>query len=284
MDCLSTALRGMLIPAPGKFFYVGDYAQIEARALVWLAQQTDTLDVFRSGKDVYKDTAAKIYRIPYDQVTKEQRFIGKIATLALGYQGGWKAFIKFAEDFGVDDMTMEFAERIKVDWRAENLMIEAYWEALEDAAVSALMSPGIPQVVDSGLGNVQFVKGKNFLQIILPSGRVMYYLHPSVDDRGNFKYWGTDSFTKQWMQLSMYGGKWAQNICEGVCRDLLARAMLRLEHEGFDMVLSVHDENIVEYQDDTRVELFNECMLDAPSWADGLPIEVDTFIAKRYRK
>jgi DNA polymerase len=297
MECMSTALRGMITSPKNKQLYVGDYSQIEARALAWMANQLDVLAVFSSGQDVYKHTAAKIYRIPYSQVTDEQRFIGKIATLAMGYQGGYRAFIKFAEDFGVDDIDEAFANGIKDDWRNENQEIVKFWYALEHAAVNAMDHPNTVVTVGdtdglySGLTNIKFVKGDNFLQLILPSGRALFYFHPTVtggnegyaDRQPQVRYWGTDSFTKQWRQLEMYGGKWAQHACEGVCRDLLGGAMLDLESNGFDMVLSVHDENIAE-REAGHMDLFSEIMKRKPDWAEGLPVDLDTFAARRYRK
>jgi DNA polymerase len=290
MSCMSTALRGMIISPPGKVLYVGDYSQIEARALVWLAQQLDVLGIFAEGTDVYRHTAAKIYRCHIDEVTSEQRFIGKIATLALGYQGGYKAFLKMAADFGVEDMDEDFAENIKLDWRNENPEIVSFWNALEQAAIAAVLSPGeVITIGDedyTGLRNIKFVMGNHFLQLILPSGRSLYYFHPVVIE-GDFGdqmfYWGTDSFTKQWSRLSMYGGKWAQHVAEGVCRDLLALSMADLEDEGFDMILSVHDENIAE-REPGHTDAFREIMLRQPAWSHGLPVGVDIFTAERYRK
>ena len=143
------------------------------------------------------------------------------------------------------------------------------------------------------LDNIEFVKIGDYLQIILPSGRVLYYFRPSVtgnveieNRQDQVRYWGTNSFNHQWEYIEMYGGKWAQNICEGICRDLLGRAMHELTADGFHMVLSVHDENICD-DPPGQLDRFRSTMSSRPAWASiggGLPVAVDAFEAARYRK
>ncbi len=125
MKVLASCVRGMIKASEGKVLVCADFSAIEARIVAWLAGQQDILDVFDAGEPVYKYTASKIYKIPIEDVTAEQRFIGKTAVLALGYQGGHKAFAKMAYNHGVE-IEPVFADQIKTDWRAANPKIVSF--------------------------------------------------------------------------------------------------------------------------------------------------------------
>jgi DNA polymerase len=328
IEALTSSIRGMLIPSKGKKFIIGDYASIEARMLAWLAGQEDKLEVFRGHGKMYEHAASKIFHIEIDEVTKDQRFLGKISELACGYGGGSGAFRTMAEAYGADISKGE-GEKIKREWRAANPMITDYWSLVESAAVGAILK----RKVFPALG-VEFVVKNNFLWCKLPSGRPLAYHRPDVTYKRLLRYqqpgkdgcpdmqimysemdyasvaefiaesrhygtkatpfvvpqigfWGVNSKTRKWCEMNTYGGKLVENICQAASRDVMAESMLLLEEAGYKIVLTVHDEIIVEVDDDdeTRtVEDFTRIMETVPSWAEGLPIKVEAYEADRYRK
>ena len=281
-EALSSCIRGMLKAPPGRKLVVADYSQIEARVLPWLAGQNDVLDVFRSGQDVYKHTAAKIYRKPVEAIDSDERFVGKVAVLALGYQGGAKAFQSMAKVYGVD-IDEPRADQIKTDWRKANPKIVQFWFDLEAAAIAAVENPGTTHRV----GSVAFRVFRGFLFIRLPSGRLLAYYAPTMAPGrfGNLQvsFMGTNSVSRKWERQTTYGGKLSENIAQAVARDLMALAMIRTTDAGYDIVLSVHDELIAETTDGT-IDEFSKLMCELPEWADGLPVAADGFESQRYRK
>jgi|TARA_R110000765_G_scaffold130798_3_gene229321 DNA polymerase len=324
MEALSSSVRGMLIPEDGHKFIVGDYSSIEARALAWLTSSTDKLEIFKGDGLIYEDAASKIFKVPVADVTKQQRFLGKISELACGYQGGAGAFKLMAQVYGVDIPHKE-AEKIKQQWRKANEKIVQFWYDC-DKAVSTCIQDGKVHTV----GKVQYGVSNNFLMCKLPSGRKLYYYHPKVsykkvvcykipatetDPELTFIYhpaeypslkafyasarkdgvepyefnaldvsfWGVDSTSRKFKQLTTYGGKLVENITQAVARDIMAESMLQLEGRGYPIVLTVHDEIISEVSNGT-VEEFTSIMEETPRWAEGLPIKVEAYEASRYRK
>lgn len=284
MEALSSCLRGMICAPEGKRLIVADYSAIEARVLAWLAGQADVLKVFRGHGKIYEHTASQIYRVPFESVTKDQRFIGKVATLALGYQGGAKAFQGMAEAYGVaiDD---DLAETVKADWRNANNKIVRFWWDCEAAAIKAVKQRGNTFKVRS----VAFRVVGSYLFCKLPSGRVLAYYQPQISignfDKEQVTFMGTNSVTRKWERQQTYGGKLVENITQAVARDLMAEAMLRVEDKGYQVVLSVHDELIAEAENDFgSVEEFEASMCQLPPWADGLPVTAEGFECRRYRK
>jgi len=288
MNVLKSSLRGMIIPRDGYELTVFDFSQIEARGLAWLAGQEEVLDAFREDKDLYKFTASQIYQIPYDEVTKDQRFIGKMASLALGYGGGAGAFISMATNFGVK-ITEEEANVIKEDWRDRNPKIVQFWRDLQRATIRAVVHGKTTKV-----GMLRFKYEDEFLVCRLPSGRKIYYFRPKVVD-GKFgkalKYMGSDQAKGiQWGMISTYGGKLAENVTQATTADLLREGMLNIREDGFDIVGHVHDEVLVETIHRGNCEWRDQfadvqkAMLRMPAWANGLPVEADGFVCSRYRK
>ncbi len=284
MEALSSCLRGMITAPAGKRLLVADYSAIEARVLAWLAGQKDVIEVFRGHGKIYEHTATQIYGVRLEDVTKEQRFIGKVATLALGYQGGQKAFQGMAEAYGVE-IGDELAEKVKNDWREANANIVQFWWDVDKAAINAVKNPG----TTFKARGVAFRAFGKFLYCKLPSGRYLAYADPNIGvgrfDNPQVTFRGTNSVTRKWERQETYGGKLVENITQAVARDLMAQAMLRVERAGYEVVLSVHDELIAERADDEgSIEEFNALMCELPTWAIGLPVEADGFECKRYRK
>lgn len=283
MEALSSGIRGCIVAPPGKQLIVADYSAIEARVLAWLAGQDDVLQVFKEGTDVYKHTASKIFKKPIDQISKDERFIGKTATLALGYQGGWQAFARMAEAYGVE-VTEDRAEVIKNQWREANGRIVSYWYNINDAAIAAVKKPNTVYRVR----NIAFMSDRRFLYCRLPSGRKLHYFKPEIRPNqfgsDSVHFLGNNSVTRNFDRQSTYGGKLVENITQAVARDLMAEAMIRLDDVGFYVVLSVHDELIAEARISGNTQSFSDIMRQVPAWASGLPVDVEQFECQRYRK
>lgn len=284
MEALSSSLRGMICAPEGKRLVVADYSAIEARVLAWLAGQEDVVDVFRSHGKIYEHTASQIYGVSLQDVDSEQRFIGKVATLALGYQGGARAFQGMAEMYGVAIDT-DLAETVKADWRSGNRKIVRFWWGMEAAALNAIKHPGKTFEIRS----IKFRVIDKYLFCRLPSGRALAYYQPRIIP-GDFKdeqisFMGTNSVTRKWERQKTYGGKLVENVTQAVARDLMAEAMLRVEDAGYEVVLSVHDELIAEVPTGMgSVEEFEKLMCQLPAWAAGLPVSAEGFECERYRK
>jgi DNA polymerase bacteriophage-type len=280
MVALSSALRGMIVPAKGNRLIVSDFSAIEARVLAWLADEQGPLDVFRAGGDIYCHAATEIYGRTITEDDKDERQIGKVAVLALGYQGGVGAFQTMAKAYRVE-VADELADEIKVKWRKAHPKIVRFWYALEAAATSAVRHKGH----DFEAGPVTFRVVGDFLFAKLPSGRRLAYYKPRITG-DKLEFWGTDSkLGGRWAQLSTYGGKLCENVTQAVARDLLAEAMLRLEANGYRVVASIHDEIICEMPKGAGdLATMEQLMCELPDWATGLPMAAEGFECERYRK
>jgi DNA polymerase len=299
ISCVADCLRAMICAAPGHELVIADYKNIEGRTLAWLAGEEWKLQVYRDfdngiGPDVYKQTYAKSFNVSVEHVTKTQRQIGKIEELALGYQGGVGAFKKMAFTHGVKIEDSD-ADLIKNLWRDAHPRIRQYWYDLERAACDAVRYPG--EVFGAGAAGriVRYTVSGSFLFCQLPSGRVLCYCYPVLKDRmmpwGDLKlalhYKCVDSLTNKWTDTHTYGGKLSENVTQAVSRDILAEAIVRCEAREFPIVLHVHDEVIVEMEA-TRAQFMENKIYQAigeqPSWADGLPIAIETYRGVRYNK
>lgn len=280
MVALSSTLRSMIVPAQGNRLLVVDFNAIEARVLAWLAGEQEPLDVFATGQCIYCHAATSIYGRKITKKDKEERQIGKVAVLALGYQGGVGAFQTMAAAYRVE-IEDELADQIKVKWRKANKNIVRFWYDLEAAANNAVKHRG--HAFDAG--PITFKCHGDFLFAKLPSGRRLAYYQPRLGNNG-LEFWGTDSrLGGRWAKLDTYGGKLAENVTQAVARDLLADAMLRVEAAGYPVVMHVHDEIVSEVPKDFgSLAEFEELICQMPDWATGLPMAVEGFECERYRK
>ena len=280
MVALSSTLRSMIVPAQGNRLMVVDFNAIEARVLAWLAGEQEPLDVFATGQCIYCHAATSIYGRTITKADKEERQIGKVAVLALGYQGGVGAFQTMAAAYRVE-IEDELADQIKVKWRKANKNIVRFWYDLEAAANNAVKHRG--HAFEAG--PITFKCHGDFLFAKLPSGRRLAYYQPRIGNNG-LEFWGTDSrLGGRWAKLDTYGGKLAENVTQAVARDLLADAMLRVEAAGYPVVMHVHDEIVSEVPEDFgSLAKFEELICQMPDWATGLPMAVEGFECERYRK
>lgn len=324
MELTSSAIRGCICAPEGKKLVVADLSNIEGRALAWLADETWKIKAFYDfdagkGHDLYKLAYAKSFGVSPENVDKEQRQVGKVQELALGYEGGVGAFLTFAAVYGLDldDMAAQAFDSIepsimneairawewhkkerrttfglkkntwlvcdsfKRSWRYAHPNIFAWWAELKDAAIKALRSPGMP----FSCRKVTFIKKGSWLLIKLPSGRFLCYPSAKAED-GKISYMGNNQYTRKWERLYTYGGKFAENITQAVARDVLGVNMPLIESSGYELDLTVHDEVITEADDvpEYNHEHLSSLLATNPEWALDLPLAAAGFESYRYKK
>lgn len=283
MEALASCLRGMLIASKGCRLIVCDYASIEARVLSWMADHHSMLNYFHKGLDIYKATASDMFGVAYEDVNKDERFLGKVATLALGYQGGVRAFQKMAQAYGADiDETT--ALRVRDDWREANKPIVDLWREVERSACRAV-SYGDEQ--PTRCGSFKMINGD--LLFKLPSGRILSFPNCrfEMSEFGDNKlhYDGMNNQIHRWGPISMYGGSLVQSITQAIARDILAHAVYTVEKAGYPVVLTVHDEIVADVpKKHGSLEDFNKLMTTLPAWAAGVPLDAEGYESERYRK
>lgn len=296
-DVLKQLTRTMLIPKPGCKFLTADYSAIEARVLAWVAGEQWRLDVFNSHGMIYEASAATMFRVSISSIVSfdanggkvegpnySMRAKGKVSELALGYQGGPGALLAMgAEAMGLKENELKPIVDL---WRKSNPAIVRYWYAVQDAAILAMKNPK-KRVTRCG---VTFFYDLKVLQCFLPSGRPLIYQSPKLAN-GLFgeqlTYMGVDQYTRKWARLSTYGGKLTENIIQAIARDLLAFSLLSAAKAGFETVLHVHDELVVESPASTAEQDYErliKVITKKPDWADGLPLGADGFISDFYLK
>lgn len=285
---LVECLRGFLVAKPGHDLISMDFSGIEARVTAWLAGDESELQIFRSGKDIYRHTAAPVYGVAPEDLTPEQRQIGKVAVLSLGFGGGVGAFQQMAKNYLVK-VPNSMAESIKVKWRETHPLIVAYWHTLERAAMSAIRNPG----QKFRAGRIFYKKSGSFLWCMLPSGRVICYPYPKIEPvmtpwgeiRDQITAMTVDSDTGNWVREKVWYGKLIENAVQATARDLLTEAQFRLEAAGYPIVMHSHDENVAEIPVGFgSLDEMSAIQGDSPAWAAGLPIECKGWRGKRYRK
>jgi len=293
MDAMADSLRAMIVAKPNHELIAMDFSAIEARVLAWLAGQESVLQIFRTHGKIYEHAASGIYNKPIEAVTKDERQIGKVAVLALGYGGGVGAFQSMARVYGVKVEDTK-ADEIKKAWRDSHKHIVRYWYDLEGAAINAVELGVVCKAGPAGR-QIAFIKKGSFLWCKLPSGRVLCYPYPQIktvqtpwgEDRAALVFMSVNGTTNKWEETKTYGGSLSENVTQAVARDLLAEALPRLEDNGFPVVFHAHDEVVVEIPTsmsndaEHRVE---QLLSETPAWAKGLPVTAEGWRAKRYRK
>lgn len=326
MQLTSNAVRGCIVAPPGKKLAVADLSNIEGRGLAYLAGEDWKLRAFaafdrKEGPDLYNVAYGRSFNVDPASITKSQRQIGKVQELGLGYEGGVAAFITFAavyhmdlevmanavwetanrealsdaadmlawvkkqkrSTFGLSDRVYIACELLKASWRAAHPNTKALWDAAGASVRKAIDNPGNTYAIGEHL---KARRDGAWLRIRLPSGRYLCYLHPQVDDKGQITYMGVDQYTRRWQRIKTYGGRLVENCTQAFARDVLASNMQAIEDNGYEIVLTVHDEVITEVPNDERfsADELARLMSVVPPWAAGIPLAAAGFEATRYRK
>jgi DNA polymerase len=284
--------RSLICAAPGRRLIGADFGAIESRVLAWLSDENWKLDSYRRydathdpRDEPYCITACKIFRVPDGTYTAEspERRVGKTCDLAFGFQGGLNAWRKFEPDRFTDAEVEQF----KHDWRAAHPAIKKFWYAIDRATWEAVRNR--EHVVRCG--RLLLKCSGAYLFIKLPSGRKLAYPYPriEIEDLQHEVVVFKDASAGRWRDCrggnGAYGGLWTENVVSAISRDLLAAAMLRLEHAGYRIVLHVHDEAVAEVAEDFgSTEEFTRLMIASPAWALGLPIAARAWTGQRFNK
>ena len=292
LDALSQLIRTAFIPSPGRVFHVADFSAIEARVIAWLAGEQWRLEVFATHGKIYEASASQMFGVPIEKIAKgnpeyELRQKGKVAELALGYQGASGALIAMgALDMG---LTEEELPEIVQRWRASNKRIVDLWYSIENAAIEVMrtgQAVGIKGLVIAREGD--YNQGQDFLTITLPAGRKLFYVKPFLqkNDRGReaLYYWGMNQETKKWETVPTYGGKLTENIVQAIARDCLAESIMRLAAAGYQTVMHIHDEAVIDAPSEADIDSTCELMSKPIPWAPGLLLRADGFTTEFYKK
>ena len=291
-DTLSQLIRTAFIPSKGHKFVVADFSAIEARVIAWLAGEQWVNEVFATHGKIYEATASQMFHVPIEKIVKGNpeyslRQKGKVATLALGYQGGTAALIAMGA------LNMGLAEEELPDivqrWRNANPRIRDLWYAVEQAALTTMQTAqpqGINGLIFRYEGELMY--GQSFLTVQLPSGRKLFYPKPFLKENQFGKmaihYYTVGQQTKKWEVASTYGGKMTENIVQAIARDCLAETLRRIEQLGLQVVFHVHDEVIIDAPMEVTAEQICDLMAEPISWAPGLLLKGAGFESSYYMK
>jgi len=286
-NILSQCIRPTIIPKPSFKFAVADFSAIEARVIAWLSGETWRLDIFDSHGKIYEASASQMFNVPIEQITKGSplRQKGKIAELALGYQGSVGALLQM----GAIEMGLEEGELkgLVNQWRESNPKIVKFWYETEAKVKEAIENRSAVRIGKY----IKAIYKSGFLFIELPSGRKLAYVKPKIVDHDKFPgktkivFQEINPTTYQWDEVDTYGGKLVENIVQATARDCLAHSILKLDKEGYKIVMHVHDEVVIEIEKD-RDELDYICgiMGEEIPWAKGLPLRADGYECNYYMK
>lgn len=329
MELISSAIRGCIVAPPGKKLVVADLSNIEGRVLAWLAGESWKIKAFRdydegTGHDLYKLAYSKSFGVAPENVDKEQRQIGKVQELALGYAGGVGAFLTFAAAYGIDlEQLAEQAFRlipqsimaqanIMFEWHRDKkkkdpaaaaglskqawLVCESFklaWREAHPATVALWndLEDAVSRAIDSPGRTYQcrLLKVRRdgaWLRIGLPSGRALCYPSPEIDEDGTITYMGMNQYTRKWERLRTYSGKLVENCIQAIARDVMASVMQQIEAADYQIVLTVHDECLCEAPDtpEYSAEHLSSLLAANPPWAPDMPLAAAGFEAYRYKK
>jgi len=282
----SQLVRTAFIASKDCRFVVSDFSAIEARVISWFAGEEWRLEVFRTHGKIYEASASQMFHVPLDQIGKgsKLRQKGKVAELALGYQGSVGALMAMgALDMGLSEDELPMLVN---SWREANSKIVKFWYISENAAKTAIKEHRTVKI-QHGL---EFSYINKILFVKLPGGRKLAYydarLEPNAKGKDMITYAGVNQETKAWGRLETYGGKLVENIVQASARDCLAVSMMRVDSAGYNIVMHIHDEMVVDVPnvDTEAAKTITDIMGQDISWAPGLPLRGDTYETRYYRK
>lgn len=303
-DTLSQLIRTAFVATPGNVLIDADFSAIEARVISWLAGQEWRLEVFRTHGKIYEASASQMFHVPIEKIKKGNpeyalRQRGKVAELALGYQGGVSAMRRMDTGHNLDDLSDDEVKGIVDRWRETNSMIRDLWNIVDSAAVTVITNGGAQTIRSETTDAVitlacelDVITGTRYMTILLPSGRKLYYPSPeiAVNRWGNpsVSYMGQNQTTKRWERVETYGGKLVENIVQAIARDCLAIAIENLEAQGLHVVFHIHDEVVIDTpawaDEDTMLETVTKIMTKPIPWAQMLPLNADGWVDKYFKK
>lgn len=291
-DTLSQLIRTAFIPEEGKKFVIADFSAIEARVIAWLAGEHWRSEVFKTHGKIYEASASQMFGVPIEKIKKGNpeyalRQKGKVAELALGYQGGPGALKAMgALNMGLTEEELPGIVRM---WRDSNKNITGLWWAIGSTAIEVVEGGGrkaVNGIIFEKEGDLS--NGLDFLTVLLPSGRKLYYVNPGTRlnswDSKVITYMAQNQTTGKWETAETYGGKLVENIVQAIARDCLAVSIKRLIEKGFKIVMHIHDEVVIEAPMETTVDEVCEIMGQEIEWAKGLLLRADGFETMYYKK
>jgi DNA polymerase len=291
MDVCSSVVRNAIKAPEGFTFVDADLSSIENRVASWIAGQNDKVELFRKGLDEYKTFAAtSLYKIPYEEVTKDMRQVSKSAVLGCMFGQGAKGLVDYADGMGVVLSPAQAEEAVNA-YRMSYAKVKNCWYQMGQAAIDAIGSPG----QSFRAGKVMLKVTNDALWMQLPSGRLICWQRPEVVQE--YTPWGKladvvyvvsqNTFTRKWGRNKLIGSSIFQSAVQGTARDFLAEPALRLEGQGVSIINLVHDEILAL----SRVELAKEVesllmqfLTTPPNWAPDFPLAAESWIDTRYRK
>lgn len=257
---------------------VADFAGIEARVLAWLSDFDEKLNEIRSGIDLYKKNATKLYNTSYEDVTKDQRKVGKTMELALGYQGWVNAMIAFNADKFMQLHEIKTAIEI---WRINNTPIVTFWADMERTAKLAIQYKTAFRVNR----HIYFEYKNSDLLMYLPNNISIVYKNAKLENA-----YGRVQISYQTNKGNLiekkytYGGKLVENATQSVAFFLLRNSLINLHNAGYDIIAHIHDEILVEKKPNQTLDKMIDIMTVLPDWAEGLPLNAEGWTGNRYRK
>lgn len=283
-NILSNLIRTSFVPKQNKKLIISDFSAIEARVLAYIANEKWRINVFSSHGKIYEASAAKMFKVDIDKITKDSplRQKGKIAELALGYQGSVNALLSMGADkMGLSNTEMQNLVR---NFRSSNTNIVNFWKNIDMVSINA-----IKHKKNIKLGFVEFIYDPDYLFIKLPSNRSLAYYKPQIEIDKNFNkeiitYKSINQTTKRFEKNYTYGGKLTENIVQAIARDILATKMLELDEKGFDIIMHIHDEVVLEVDESVNIEDIDEIMEGEIPYLKGLNLKADTQISYYYKK
>jgi len=286
LSVLSGCIRGMFIPTVGYEMFISDFAAIEARVVMWLADAKDGLEIFHQQDkdptmpDIYVMMAREIYgKSNLTKKDKQERQLGKQAVLACGFGMGIEKFKATCKNYHIV-VSDQMAERAVFTYRKKFKMVVQFWYALEKAAKRCIKTK-IPQKV----GKIRWFMEGDFLRMGLPSGRTLAYHFPKVNAADEISFMAVNGTTKKYNVERTWGGTLVENATQAVARDIMAEATLHMASSGYKILFTVHDELVVEAPIGTKtVDEVLQIQRRTPAWGKGCPINAECEKVMRYKK
>jgi len=288
---LTSLVRSAIVAPNGKTFVDVDFSSIENRVGVWLAGQTDKVDLFRRGLDEYKTFASSsLYNIPYEEVTKEQRQIAKSAVLGCMFGQGSKGLVAYAEGMGVK-LTEEQSQKAVNAYRTDYQKVKTFWYECQNATITAINTPN--EMIEAS--KLRFMYARDVLWMKLPGGRFICWRDPKIENqltpwgemRAGVTVLNQNTFTRKWGRNNLIGSSIFQSAVQGTARDFLAYSTLNISKKGYEVINLIHDEVLLladEEGSEATLDKVVNIMTTPPKWALDFPLAAEGWVSKRYKK